>query len=104
MREQIQGDLTTKLLKGIESKDFKVWDCNCKNPKKCIYGGRCRNSIVVYQATCLTTGKKYIGNTQQHVKTRMQQHVQDVKKLVTAKTQSDSFAEHFAQLIRMNME
>jgi hypothetical protein len=47
----------------------------------------------------LTTGKKYIGNTQQHVKTRIQQHVRDVKNLVSENKKSDSFAQHFARLI-----
>ena len=98
-REHLQGDLTTKLNEGIDSEDFQTLQCNCRNKKKCIYGGRCRSSIVVYQATCSMTGKKYIGNTQQHVKTRLQQHVQDVRRLVKLGEKSDSFAEHFASLI-----
>jgi len=56
-------------------------------------------SLVVYQATCLKTNKRYIGNTQQHVKTRMQGHVQDVKNLFINDKSSDSFASHFAALV-----
>jgi hypothetical protein len=41
----------------------------------------------------------YIGNTQQHLKKRMQQHFQDVQRLVLTDKRSDSFASHFAQLI-----
>jgi hypothetical protein len=50
--------------------------------------------------------KKYLGNTQQFVKTRTQQHVQDVKRLVIndlltdllTDKRSDSFASHSANL------
>jgi hypothetical protein len=48
---------------------------------------------------CLKTNKRYIGNTQQHVKTRMQGHTQDVKNLFINGKSSDSFASHFASLI-----
>ena len=53
----------------------------------------------MYKATCLKSGKAYIGNTQQLVKKRMQQHVQDVKRLVVSEKSSDSFATHFANLV-----
>jgi hypothetical protein len=99
LRELFQGDLNTKLNSGIISKDFQNLPCNCRNKKACAYGGKCRHSIVVYQATCVQTNKRYIGNTQQHVKTRMQGHVQDVKKLFINDKKSDSFATHFASLV-----
>ena len=104
VREHLQGDLTTKLMEGIGSKDFLTQDCNCRIPAKCAYFGKCRTSIVIYQATCLKTGMKYIGNTQQLVKKRIQQHVQDVKTLVMTGKKSDSFAEHFAQLVPKGLE
>ena len=78
VRELFQGDLNAKLADGLRSLDFEDLDCNCRNREACPYGGRCRRSIVVYKATCLQSGKQYIGNTQQHVKKRLQQHVQDV--------------------------
>lgn len=81
------------------SRDFQVLPCNCRNKKACAYDGKCRTPIVVYKATCLQTGKHYIGNTQQFVKKRIQQHVGDVKRLVTKGRRSDSFAEHFAELV-----
>ncbi len=56
-----------------EQTSMPVW-----RQKKCCY------SIVVYQATCHKTNKKYIGNTQQHVKTRLQGHIQDIKNLFIA--------------------
>jgi hypothetical protein len=104
IRELFQGDLNAKLTRGITSLDFQLLPCNCRNKEACPYDGKCRTPIVVYQATCLTTQKKYIGCTQQHVKTRMQQHVQDVKNLVTRNHRSDSFAAHFGKIIPSNTE
>lgn len=99
LRELFQGDLNSKVLKGVESLDFKALPCNCRNTKACPYQGKCRSSICVYQATCLQTNKKYIGCTQQPVKKRIQQHVQDTKRLFIDDKKSDSFASHFAQLV-----
>ena len=39
----------------------------------------------------------YIGNTQQNLKERMNQHAQDVRVLVNTGKTSDSFARHFAK-------
>ena len=55
--------------------------------------------IVVYRATCLLTGKVYIGCTQQTVKKRMQGHNNDIRKLLKTGESSDSFAKHFAQQV-----
>ena len=102
LRELFQGDLNAKISEGIKSLDFENLDCNCKKPENCPYKGKCRRAIVVYKATCLKTGKQYIGNTQQYVKKRIQQHVQDVKNLVLNEKNSDSFASHFAGLVPPN--
>ena len=55
--------------------------------------------IVVYKVKCLVDGCNmvYIGNTQQHLKTRMQQHFGDVRRLVEKGEKSDSFTKHFAK-------
>lgn len=82
LRELFQGDLNATIIKGIGSLTFQDLPCNCRKKCKWAYSDNCRNKIVVYQATCLITGKNYIGNTQQHVKSRMQQPTQDTKKLV----------------------
>ena len=58
--------------------------------------------VLIYQVNCLTTGKAYIGCTQQTVKKRTQQHIGDVKRLVRDDVASDSFAAHFAQLVPKN--
>jgi hypothetical protein len=79
---------------------FQKLPCNCRNKQACPYSSDCCTSIVVYQAAvCLKTNKCYIGNTQQHVKTRMQGHIQDVKNLFISDKSSNSFASHFASLI-----
>jgi hypothetical protein len=54
--------------------------------------GKC----VVYKATCKICNQSYIRQTQQKLKDHMGQHLNDVKKLVTKGTKSDSFASHFA--------
>jgi hypothetical protein len=99
LRELFQADLTLKLMDGITSKDFENSPCNCRNKSTCPYFGKCRRKIVVYKATCLQTQAVYIGNTQQPLKLRMQQHVGDVKRLYSTGKQSDSFANHFVKLI-----
>jgi hypothetical protein len=47
----------------------------------------------------LKMNKCHIGNTQQHMKMRMQGDVQDVKILFINGKSSDSFASHFASLV-----
>jgi hypothetical protein len=74
LRELFQSNLNTKLNNAVISKDFQNLPCNCRNKQTCPYEGKCCHLIVVYQATCLKTKKRYIRNTQQHVKTRMQGH------------------------------
>ena len=104
VRELLQGDLTTKLNERLYTKDLEDLICNCKTRKTsgCPYLGRCREKVLIYQVNCLTTGKAYIGCTQQTVKKRTQQHIGDVKRLVRDEVASDSFAAHFAQLVPKN--
>ena len=90
LRELFQGNLTTKLNEGQISSSFVNRNCNCRDKTKCTYDRKCRHPMVVHQATCLTTGKKHIGNTQQFVKKCIQQHVQDVKSLILHDKKSDS--------------
>jgi len=96
----LQGDLNSKLIKGVRSLDFENLECNCnsksKTDGKCVYGGKCRHSIVVYKATCKICDKFYVGNTQQKLKLRMNQHYMDVRNLVNKQLTSDSYARHFA--------
>lgn len=53
---------------------------------------------MVYKIECKQSSKVYIGNTQQHLKKRMQQHFNDVKQLHQHGIKSDSYAKHFASL------
>lgn len=55
---------------------------------------------MVHQANCLKTGKKYIGCTQETVKTCIQVHVSDAHSLVVKQgRQLDSFASHFVSFV-----
>ena len=102
LREIFQGDLSRKLTEGVLSDDFLTLDCNCRDRETqgCDYNNVCRNPIVVYKAECKKTKKFYIGNTQCFVKTRMQGHQNDVRRLYALGQQSDSYAKHFASLER----
>ena len=93
LRVILQGDLTSKLMEEVGSKDFEELSCNCYNSTKvngkCAYDGKCRSSMVVYEAKCKCCGKAYIGNTQQKLKTRMTQHFNDTRKVVNCGVQID---------------
>ena len=106
LRETFQGDLNNKLMRNVTSKDFMDLKCNCANATtvdgKCIYGGNCRKSIVIYKATCEECGCYCIGNAQQKLKNGMNQHFADVKNLVNNDKFSDSFAKHFASHFNNN--
>ena len=99
LREIFQSDLTAKLTRNVRSLDFPNVKCDCRTRPICDYAGKCKAQIVVYCVNCPTTGKKYIGNTQQPVKTRMSQHKQDTKRRFCDGKVSDSFAAHFAQFV-----
>jgi hypothetical protein len=61
-----ERDLLKKLTNGVKLMDFKVRNCNCRDPRgtgKCQYGGVCRVPIVIYKITCKMTNKIYIGET-----------------------------------------
>ena len=88
--QAFQGDLTTKLVKNVKSLDFDDEPCNCNRASKingeCAYGGDCRKSIVIYKAECKDCNMAYLGNTQQKLKLRINQHLGEVSKLVNTGT------------------
>jgi hypothetical protein len=108
MREIFQGDLSSKLNDGLISSDFECLKCNCNTNKgkngTCKYDNCCREQVVVYQAECQLTGKRYIGNTQNHLKIRMQQHTTDVRRRYLKGEKSDSYAKHFAALLPKGLD
>ena len=95
LREKFNGDLNKKITEGANSLNFLARPCNCRD-KPCGHGNACRQKLVVHQVTCLETGKKCIGNTQQTVKEQMQGHMDDGKSLLLKGEASDSCAKHFA--------
>ena len=87
VKELFNGDLQNKLMADIVDTDVEDLDCNCnKNSKtrdgKCIYDEKCRLQTVVYEAYFPQHNKSYIGKTQRHVKTRMQEHFADAWQVV----------------------
>ena len=86
----------TKLMEGVESKDFVDSPCNCRRDYSidgiCPYDSSCRKSCIIYKATHLLTNRPYIGNTQRNFKTRMGEHFTDLKKAISSDIASDSFA------------
>ena len=80
------GDLTTKLIKNVKSRDFEDKPCNCNKSSKingvCVYGGDCRKAIVAYTVECNDCKMFYIGNIQQKIKLRINQHLGEVCSLV----------------------
>ena len=99
--ELLQGDLISKIIRDLASKDVLDRECNCNTNTKVngrrINGGGCRRCYVIYKVTCKCYGDFYVGNTQNTVKKRMEQHFQDVAQKVANDKNSDSFAAHFAK-------
>ena len=52
----------------------------------------------IYAATCKVTDKIYIGSTQGELKTRMNLHNQEVRRMANCGRTLDSYAKHFAAL------
>ena len=106
-------------MKGITDFNLRERPCNCNistltNYRECWFEGKCRTSMVVYRLYCKLTGKSYYGKTQQYLKLRTMQHVQDVWKVIESGrkkfgpnwfgsggyAKADSFSKHFANLCR----
>ena len=60
------------------------------------FGSDCRKSGVIYKCECTLCGTFYIGNTQNHVKKRMNGHFAEARNEVNKGIISDSFSCHFA--------
>ena len=97
MRELFSADLSRKLLENVKSLDFETLDCNCRRGI-CPYNKLCRTPMVVYKATCKTSKMSYIGNTQNHLKKRMQQHFGQVNDVLKNGKKSDTYADHFSEV------
>jgi hypothetical protein len=103
VRETFQGDLSSKLNGGVVSMDFECLKCNCNTNKGkngfCKYDNCCREQVVVYQAECVLMAKCHTGNTQNHLKIRMQQHTTDIQRLYLKGEKSDSYTKQFMALL-----
>ena len=97
LRQMYQRDKENKLMNGIFCGDCIDRPCNCSMVSQvngeCPFGGKCRQQFVIYEATCQSCNQSYIGNTQQALKARFQQHCNDTVSLVHGKlTSADTFA------------
>ena len=97
-----QADLSRKLLEKVRPMDFMKEKCNCQAKTKtdglCSFNAQCLHKCVIYGATCKVTNKMYIGSTQGKLKTRMNLHNQEVRRMANNGRTSDSYAKHFAAL------
>jgi hypothetical protein len=102
LSQLFQSDMTNKMNTNIISKDFETLPCNCRKingTTKCNANSQCRTPIVVYQAKCLTTGKKYIGNTSCLLKTRFNKHWFDTRTDFNTGKKSTTLSSHLSSLI-----
>ena len=101
LEELLQGYLVNKIRRNLSSKDFLDRKCNCNTTTKvkgrCTYGGECCRCCVIYKVTCKCCGDFYVINTQNTLKTIMEQHFQDVAQKFANNKNSDSFTAHFAK-------
>ena len=104
VQDLFNGDLISKIMCDIQSQDFIYQTCNCNTRTKvnglCPFKGNCRTPCAVYEAKCNLCNKSYIGQTQNFVKTRIGQHIGDVRHLLKRGTASDTFASHFASHLK----
>ena len=101
IENRIQGDLRSKVDKGVISDDYCDWTCNCgqqaKRDGECIWNGKCRAKCVIYHYKCLKCAAEYVGSTQQPCKKRLGQHCGDARRFVYKDEKSDKFADHFGK-------
>jgi len=117
--EQFNGDLTGKVMDGVNDFDLRDRPCGCHRSSKradgrCFYDGNCRRSMVVYKLRCKCCDSSYFGKTQLYLRDRTQQHFGDVWKVIETGrmkygeewrgsggyTRADAFAKHFADHCR----
>ena len=104
LRDLFNGDLSSKLIKGIVSQNFLMRQCNCNKRSKidgnCTFAGKFKTTSCVYNIRCLVCGKDYVGQTQNAAKTRTGHHCGGLIKLLGKGIKSDTFASHFAQHLK----
>jgi len=98
LKEIFQGDLSVKLTVGPNFQDFEHLPCNCRTGGNGASGhiNMCRNSAAVSKVNHNNTGNVCVRKTQQKFKAGMQQHFNEVQKLVRLDEKLDSHAKHFA--------
>lgn len=95
-------------MEDINSKDYMERDFNCntcsKVNSKCIFNSRCRESMIIYKASCKLCGIFYTVNNQNKVKDRIKLHFNETKNLINNGAKIDSFARFIASHFNENLE
>lgn len=108
-----RSDAARKILKNYEDSNFASFPCNCQGGiTKCKLSspdsrGLCRQKGVIYGIKCLLCDQEsknnlYIGSTQRDAKTRISEHLSDLRKVLKSsaegeKLKIDSFTDHFVK-------
>lgn len=99
VQENLLSDFNCKVLEemGKEDKITQQVPCNCR--KKCRFGEECGKKLVIYRITEKQTKQFYVGSTARKLKTRVAEHMYDLRKNFTnPDSKSDSFATFFSTL------
>jgi len=85
-----------ELAVGLSSQDIEPLPCNCRTGATgaCGDNNMCSNSMVICKVKCNNT-QNVQQETHNALKSRMQQHFNEVQKLVTFGKKSDSCTKHF---------
>ena len=69
--------------------DFEMRDRACNwdmrtltSDKKCLFDGKCRRAMILYELHCKVTDKSYYGKTQRYSKKQTMEHIHDVWKVI----------------------
>ena len=88
------------IIKRLQLRDFKLlkynyYKSNKDENDKYFYDKCCRVSYIIYELECKLYDKKYIRNIQIYLKTRTNQHFNDIVKLVNKGIRLDLFVLYF---------
>ena len=105
IEEQLISHTNNMIMKEWISREFKQRNCNCNIANKdadgkCIFNRKCRTSCVIYELQCKISKTKCIGQTQQHLKDRTNQYLNDVLQLKNREIYSDSLVNHFVKFFK----
>ena len=91
LAELLNGDLATKIGRGIFFKDLMDREYNCSFPSKVnekyVYEGKSESKRIIYEVKCAICDDILIGNTQQNFKKILDSHFSDLLQLLNGEKQ-----------------